>query len=418
VVRRKSSFENNILDNGSTKESETSQDHREKFAEIFTRKYGSLQKFIDKADIAGNFSSDLFDVDQVHKIGILDLRVLNCDRNDENILVLRKKKKNSEKSYFKLIPIDHSLSLPDCIEIQEYEMCWMSWNQAKKPFSKKSLEYIESINIMEDIRCLNELVKIRDISLKNFRISNILLKKCARNGLTLYDIGKILYRPELEETPSKLESIVEKSNNICELLYNSNINEKLLTSKIEYFELLKKSNTPSNTLSKQRTFSFNNVIKENASPTKMLLNELTNNGFNINLIDFEDSDSCNDTNDDNRLKIDNEDKINEMIAVNKTNSCNTISKLDIKNEKKHEKKSNSLKRTLSVPKLNKINDNENEEEEEKQSDEQKLTKKFHEFKKKDSISSSESALNKVFFYYFEQFLDDFLKKEYKISKIK
>jgi len=104
----------------------------------------------------------------------------------------------------------------------------------------------------------------------------------------------------------------------------------------------------------------------------MLLNELTNNGFNINLIDFEDSDSCNDTNDDNRLKIDNEDKINEMIAVNKTNSCNTISKLDIKNEKKHEKKSNSLKRTLSVPKLNKINDNENEEEEEKQSDEQKI----------------------------------------------
>jgi len=217
----------------------------------------------------------------------------------------------------------------------------------KNLFQKKSLEYIESINIMEDIRCLNELVKIRDISLKNFRISNILLKKCARNGLTLYDIGKILYRPELEETPSKLESIVEKSNNICELLYNSNINEKLLTSKIEYFELLKKkSNTPSNTLSKQRTFSFNNVIKENASPTKMLLNELTNNGFNINLIDFEDSDSCNDTNDDNRLKIDNEDKINEMIAVNKTNSCNTISKLDIKKRKKTRKKIKFFKKNF------------------------------------------------------------------------
>jgi len=84
--------------------------------------------------------------------------------------------------------------------------------------------------------------------------------------------------------------------------------------------------------------------------------------------------------------------------------------------KKKDKSSNSLKRTLSVPKLNKLNDNENEEEE-KQSDEQKSTKKYFKFKKKESINSSESALNKVFFYYFEQFLDDFLKKEYKISKI-
>jgi len=211
----------------------------------------------------------------------------------------------------------------------------------KKPFSKECLEYIESINILEDIRCLSELVKIRDICLKNFRISNILLKKCAMNGLSLYDIGKILYRPEFEETPSKLESIVEKANNICELLYSSNINEKLLSSKIDFFELLKKSNTPSNILSKQRTFSFNYDLTGNASPTKMILNQLSNNnnGFNnINLIDFEDSDSANDTNDKNRLKIENEDKINEMIAVNKTNSFNTINKLDIKNEKKNEKK--------------------------------------------------------------------------------
>jgi hypothetical protein len=34
-----------------------------------------------------NFSCDLFDVDEVHKIAILDLRIMNLDRNEGNILV-------------------------------------------------------------------------------------------------------------------------------------------------------------------------------------------------------------------------------------------------------------------------------------------------------------------------------------------
>ena len=50
-------------------------------------KYGSLQYFVRADDMASNFCSDLFLVDQVHKIGILDLRIMNLDRNDGNILV-------------------------------------------------------------------------------------------------------------------------------------------------------------------------------------------------------------------------------------------------------------------------------------------------------------------------------------------
>ena len=36
---------------------------------------------MDHNDIAGNMGSNQFDVEEVHKIGILDLRILNCDRN-------------------------------------------------------------------------------------------------------------------------------------------------------------------------------------------------------------------------------------------------------------------------------------------------------------------------------------------------
>lgn len=49
----------------------------------------------------------MFSVEEVHKIGLLDVRILNCDRNDENILI----KKVNDKLV--LIPIDHGLSFPD-----------------------------------------------------------------------------------------------------------------------------------------------------------------------------------------------------------------------------------------------------------------------------------------------------------------
>jgi hypothetical protein len=48
---------------------------------------GSLQAFVKSEGPIENFSSDLFSVDEVHKIGILDLRILNLDRNASNILV-------------------------------------------------------------------------------------------------------------------------------------------------------------------------------------------------------------------------------------------------------------------------------------------------------------------------------------------
>ncbi len=98
--------------------------------------------------MAGNLSSRLFDVEEVHRIGILDIRILNCDRNEANILVRKMEKvnKNKEKGgkgvFMKLIPIDHGLSFPDNLEIYDYQLVWMNYAQAKQPFSEKSLKFI------------------------------------------------------------------------------------------------------------------------------------------------------------------------------------------------------------------------------------------------------------------------------------
>jgi hypothetical protein len=50
-------------------------------------KIGSLQSFVEHNDVAGNVAPHLFPVSEVHRLAILDIRLMNTDRNDANILV-------------------------------------------------------------------------------------------------------------------------------------------------------------------------------------------------------------------------------------------------------------------------------------------------------------------------------------------
>ena len=70
-------------------------------------KHGSLQEFVNSEGIIGDYGVMKFSPEEIQKIAILDIRILNCDRNDGNIMV---KKENNK---LKLIPIDHGLSFPD-----------------------------------------------------------------------------------------------------------------------------------------------------------------------------------------------------------------------------------------------------------------------------------------------------------------
>ena len=50
-------------------------------------KIGSLQRFVEHNDVAGNIAPHLFPASEVHRLAILDIRLMNTDRNDANILV-------------------------------------------------------------------------------------------------------------------------------------------------------------------------------------------------------------------------------------------------------------------------------------------------------------------------------------------
>lgn len=183
-------------------------------------KYGSLQYFVRADDAASNFSSDLFSVDEVHKIGILDLRIMNLDRNDGNLLVKKHAAKENKKSKYEyqLIPIDHSLSIPDNLEVYSYDICWMDWEQSHSKFSPRSFEYIGKIDVLKDVRKLDNTFRFRKICLRNIRITGTLLKKGAMAGLTLHQIGSILCREDdYDDEPelSVLEKIVDKAQEMA-----------------------------------------------------------------------------------------------------------------------------------------------------------------------------------------------------------
>jgi hypothetical protein len=165
-------------------------------------KKGSFQVFISNLGSIEDFSVKQFPNIEVQKIAILDIRVLNMDRNVANILVTPEKK---------LIPIDHGLSIPEALNINEYDLCWMDFPQSKDLIEESCLEYISMIDPLKDISFLKENFSFPDKSLMFLRISSILLKKGAQAGLSLNQIGSLLYRKEYESSPSVIEEVVQKS---------------------------------------------------------------------------------------------------------------------------------------------------------------------------------------------------------------
>ena len=103
---------------------------------------GSLQSFEPHEYDASEHGTSHFPVGAVHRIGILDIRILNTDRHGGNILVrkLKEDKHTSSRTQFdmqvydalELIPIDHGLCLLEALDDPYFE--WLHWPHASLPF--------------------------------------------------------------------------------------------------------------------------------------------------------------------------------------------------------------------------------------------------------------------------------------------
>ncbi|GFP95305.1 phosphatidylinositol 4-kinase gamma 6 [Phtheirospermum japonicum] len=170
-------------------------------------KIASFQKYMRHDFDASDHGTSSFPVSAVHRIGILDVRILNTDRHAGNLLV-RKLDDVGRFGQVELIPIDHGLCLPESLEDPYFE--WIHWPQASIPFSDDELDYIKNLDPVRDSEMLrSELPMIREACLRVLFLCTIFLKEAASFGLCLAEIGEMMSREfrSGEEEPSELEVI-------------------------------------------------------------------------------------------------------------------------------------------------------------------------------------------------------------------
>ncbi|KAK1386717.1 1-phosphatidylinositol 4-kinase [Heracleum sosnowskyi] len=172
-------------------------------------KIASLQRFVAHDSDAGDLGPSGFSVSSVHRIGILDVRILNLDRHSGNLLV-----RHGQEGYAvgaaELVPIDHGLCLPETLDDPYFE--WLHWPQASIPFSEHELEYISDLDPFKDAEILRTKVPfMRESSLRVLVICTIFLKRATAAGFCLAEIGEMMTREFRggKESTSVLENLCQ-----------------------------------------------------------------------------------------------------------------------------------------------------------------------------------------------------------------
>lgn len=191
---------------------------------ILPMKLGSLQEFVYHECDTSEMGPSRFSVRDVHRIGILDIRLFNTDRHAGNMLVRIPRdsscanlKARIAEGQYELIPIDHGFCLPETLEAPYFE--WLHWPQAMLPFSEEELAYIRRLDVEADKELLRkELPNLRPDCLRVMELTTMLLKRGAEAGLTLFEIASIMTRPfeGSDEDPSDLEKFASYARHAIE----------------------------------------------------------------------------------------------------------------------------------------------------------------------------------------------------------
>jgi len=168
---------------------------------------GTLQEYIPHTCSSWDMGSTFFSIEDVHSIGILDVRFLNTDRHGGNILV------TSSKS---LVPIDHTYCLPDTLDETWFE--WLQWKQSRKPFSASTKQRLLDLPVEQDMIFLKSC-GFSSRTIFNFALTNMILKEGIRRNFTLFDLGKICSRIIID-IPAPIEEISAKVTGVCVLNFD------------------------------------------------------------------------------------------------------------------------------------------------------------------------------------------------------
>ena len=220
-------------------------------------KLGSLQQFVPSGDTFEDIGHSMVGVLELQKIALLDMRLLNCDRNASNMLAIRKPasrgssnrkvsdipRKYSRSSslgtaseggssygdteidmdvfldsapapyssrysdLYSLVPIDHGYCLPSHLRIDELDWAWFHCPHVAVEVQPEIRAYVNSLDIDALLEDLTRQVQISPDCLFLLRVAHAVIKEGIAAGLTLRDIAAIIARTE-EDVPSPLENAI------------------------------------------------------------------------------------------------------------------------------------------------------------------------------------------------------------------
>lgn len=145
-------------------------------------KRGSFQCFAGSGLVLGHYPSkdnSKIAASEVRKIAILDIRLLNSDRHEYNLIY--------EDGV--LIPIDHGHVLSESCTTS---FRWQEWPQVFTPFSEVEKSYIRSLNPLNDYTLLLERFQLSKKRASILYLSTIFLQNGMECGLTIGEIGSLM----------------------------------------------------------------------------------------------------------------------------------------------------------------------------------------------------------------------------------
>ncbi|CAE7674220.1 PI4KG3, partial [Symbiodinium sp. KB8] len=120
----------------------------------------------------------------VQNIAALDIRIMNTDRNYENLLQVREA---GDGNMWTLIPIDHGYCMPSAMQFMEKE--WAKAPAMREPVHADLRAYIARLDVEADITMLRRTLHIREQCLELVRMGSLLLQQGVAAGMTLNDIS-------------------------------------------------------------------------------------------------------------------------------------------------------------------------------------------------------------------------------------
>jgi len=174
-------------------------------------KLGSFQAYVAHDGVAEDYGVDRLSVDRVQAVAALDMRGLNCDRNAANLLVVGGRRKGvafddttttGRGAAMDVIPIDHGYCLPDVLEIEWFDWCWIDWPQVAKPVAPKLKEALSKSDPFADAKALKEALGLGREALRLTTASGLLLKLGVKAGLTLRDVASLVVVPATTDLDS------------------------------------------------------------------------------------------------------------------------------------------------------------------------------------------------------------------------